>query len=157
MAKLDLKRLRADIAKHENEKASAPAARRLTGAMAIVRDNLAEIEALNAAGKSWAAIAAALAQQGVTQGENQPITARRLTALIASVKREATRQEAKLESRAQRRDLSPTKSSEQTRTARRLAPELTRQRSDTPPVATMTEEEIRRANFDKHSALFRKG
>ena len=54
---------------------------------------------------STSEIAAALAAQGVTQGEDrQPLTADRLTALIASVKRQAERKRVKSERRRLRSD-----------------------------------------------------
>jgi hypothetical protein len=124
--------------------------------MAIVRDNLQEIEALKAGGNSWVAIAAGLAEQGVTQGDHQPLTAKRLTALIASVKRQAALRAVKAEARDQRRDLRPQRSQKSPEVPLRLSNELTRLQQETAPAASMTEEEIRLANFDKHSAIFRK-
>ena len=124
--------------------------------MAVVRDNLKEIEALNAAGKSWVAIAAALAKQGVTQGDNQPITSKRLTALIASVKRQAARKAEKHAARSQRQDLLSAPSPDHRGSPLKLAHELTHGARQEEPSASMTEEEIRRANFDKHSSLFKK-
>jgi hypothetical protein len=70
MLKLDLKRLKADIEKSEERRTVDPGGRRLTGAMASVRDHLREIVILKASGKSWPVIAAGLAKQGVTQGDN---------------------------------------------------------------------------------------
>lgn len=159
MARLNLNKLRRDVEVAAADLlANRPGAqrRKLTGAMAVVRENLKEIEALKAAGKSWIAIAAALAEQGVTQGNNQPLTAKRLTALIASVKRQAAGRVAKEEARGQRRDL-PSKQSPKSHDARlRLADELTHRGPGTRAPASMTEEEIRLANFDKHSLIFRK-
>ncbi len=67
-----------------------------SGAMAVVRAHLTEIERLKADGATWVAIAAALAQQGVKQRNGTPITDRRLTGLIASVRRQdADRERAK--------------------------------------------------------------
>jgi septal ring factor EnvC (AmiA/AmiB activator) len=156
MPKLDLKRLRADVDQHEKERAADPGRRRLTGAMAIVRDHLKDIEALKAAGKSWVAIAAGLAEQGVTQGDNQPITAKRLTALIASVKREAARRAEKEARRAERRDVALPTPPPRRVASLRLADELANPPRNMTPAAAPTEEDIRRANFDKHAKLFRK-
>jgi hypothetical protein len=156
MAKLDLKRLSADIEKHERERASDPGARCLTGAMATVRDNLKEIEALKADGKNWVAIAAGLAKQGVTQGDNQPITAKRLTALIASVKRQAANKAAKEALRANRKDLLPPPQLERRASPVRLARELTEPARKATPMSSMTEDELRKSNFDKHTDIFRK-
>lgn len=159
MRRVNLTKLRRDVeiaAAAQLESRRGPHGRRLTGAMAIVRDHLTKIEALRAAGKSWGSIAAGLAEQGVTQGDNIPITAKRLTALVASVKRQAARRAEKEEWRTQRRDLVTPRSLEPCSSSLKLAPELTRSEPQATPVATMTEEEIRRANFDKHSSLFRK-
>jgi hypothetical protein len=156
MAKLDLKRLSADIENSEKERASDQGGRRLTGAMAVVRDNLAEIEALKADGKSWVAIAVGLAQQGVTQGDHQPITAKRLTALIASVKRQAANKAARQALRANRKDLSPPSQPERRVAPVRLARELTEPARPETEIPSMTEEDIRKSNFEKHADLFRK-
>ena len=156
MPKLDLKRLKADIEQSEKDLSADPSGRRLTGAMAIVRDHLSEIEALKASGKSWVVIAAALAKQGVTQGDNQPITAKRLTALIASVKRQAASKAAKEALRAHRKDLLPPQQPERRASPLRLARELTEPVRQAAPISAMTEEEIRQSNFEKHSNLFRK-
>ncbi|WP_425375025.1 hypothetical protein [Methylobacterium brachiatum] len=62
--------------------------------MAIVRAHLETFEQMHRDGASWVDIAAGLAAQGVMQGTGeaaQPITARRLTALMASVRRERER------------------------------------------------------------------
>ena len=73
--------------------------------MAVVRANLTEIERLRVDGATWVAIAAALAQQGVKQRDGKPITARRLTGLIASVRRQDASREQSKARRASREDL----------------------------------------------------
>lgn len=157
MLKLDLKRLKADIEQSEKCRSADSGGRRLTGAMAIVRDHLNEIEALKASGKSWVVIAAGLAKQGVTQGDNQPITAKRLTALIASVKRQAANKAAKEALRANRKDLYPSPQPERRAPTVRLARELTEPARPATPIPAMSEDEIRKSNFDKHADIFRKG
>ena len=73
--------------------------------MAIVRTHLAMIEGLKAEGMTWVAIAAALTRQGVKQRNGKPLTGRRLTGLIHSIRRqEAGRQKASVR-RASRADL----------------------------------------------------
>ena len=78
--------------------------------MAIVREHLEAFEAMHRDGASWVDVAAALAAQGVTQGTGeaaQPITARRLTALMASVRRERERHAQAGRARVRRSDLGP--------------------------------------------------
>jgi hypothetical protein len=156
MLKLDLKRLKTDVQQCDQDRPADWGGRRLTGAMAIVRDNMKEIEALRDAGASWVSIAEGLARQGVTQGDNQPITAKRLTALIASVKRQAARKAEKLALRAQRQDLPPSAPPKRGSPLVKLARELTDPSRQEARGSSPTEEDIRQANFDKHSNLFRK-
>lgn len=106
---LDLTRLHRDI---ETRRAArpvdiGPGGRRLTGAMDAVRTHLADIEALRAGGASWVDIAAALAAQGVTQGDGVPITGRRLTSLIDSVRKQKASKAASQAGRGSRSDLHP--------------------------------------------------
>ena len=95
---LDLRKLKGDVAKRQAARpvGIAPGGRRATGSMAIVREHLADLDALRAKGATWAEIAAGLAEQGVTQGEGrEPITAKRLTAIVTLVRKaEAKRAEA---------------------------------------------------------------
>jgi hypothetical protein len=156
MPKLDFKRLKADIEQSEECRFADPGGRRLTGAMAIIRDHLAQIEALKASGRSWVMIAEGLAKQGVTQGDNQPITAKRLTALIASVKRQAANKAAKEALRANRKDLFLPPQPERRVASVRLARELMEPARPASPMPSMSEDEIRKLNFDKHDNLFRK-
>jgi hypothetical protein len=83
-------------------------ARRRTGATAVIEPILPLIRELRMQKHSWATIAAALAKQGVVQGVNrEPITARRLTALISAINKRVRRQEERSAGRAKRRDLAP--------------------------------------------------
>ncbi|MEG9528992.1 MAG: hypothetical protein MIL41_25020, partial [Hyphomicrobiales bacterium] len=101
---------------------------------AVVRENLEELRALHDAGHTWVDIAAGLASQGVTQGSGQPLTGKRLTALIASVEREAIAKSRRQATRAARIDLAaatPTRADAVRRDLRpappkpsRLSPEL---------------------------------
>lgn len=164
MPKLDLKRLVKDVdALRKSRPADlGPGGRRLTGAMAIVRDNREALEALHAAGTSWVDIAAGLSAQGLMQGEGDPLTGKRLTALIASVKRQAAKR-AEAEARRKARPDLPRPSvprppglSPRAATSR-LAPEL-QPRSSPPPGddAPLSEAEIRRMQAERHSHLFKK-
>lgn len=107
MPPFDLSRLRRDLKRRSAERAEA-AGRRGHGSMALVREHLDAFEQLHRDGASWVDIAAALAAQGVMQGSGaslRPITGKRLTALIASVRRERVRRAAADRVRAQRSDL----------------------------------------------------
>lgn len=170
MPKLDLKRLARDVdtLRMSRPVGVGPGGRRLTGAMAIVRDNLEALEVLHAAGASWVDLAAGLTAQGVTQGQGDPLTGKRLTALIASVKRQAARHAAAEARRMTRLDLVRPPAVSVTRQdpppdrapaapTPRLAPEL-QARPAPPPSedAPLSEAEIRRIQAERHSHLFKK-
>lgn len=105
---IDLKRLTKDCADAQATLAANGYALRRTGATAIIEPVLQLIHELRAQKHSWEAIAAALAKQGVVQGVNrEPITARRLTALISAINKRVRQQEERLAGRAKRRDLAP--------------------------------------------------
>ena len=159
MPRIDLKRLKTDVAALQ---AKRPAklglgGRPLTGAMACVRENLAALEAMKSVEVTWTDIATALAAQGVVQGQDgQPLTGRRLTALIASVKRQDARRAAKSAMRLKRSDaLFPSQTPLASRA--RLAPELSRPDPNLLEKPADAEEKIRLANFHKHGDLFKKG
>lgn len=73
--------------------------------MAVVRTHLAEIEGLKDEGATWVDIAEALAEQGVRRRDGGPITGRRLTGLIVSIRRQDAKRRSATERRASRRDL----------------------------------------------------
>jgi hypothetical protein len=105
---IDSKRLTKDCATAQAALAAHGHARRRTGATAVIEPLLPIIRELRARKHSWAAIATALARQGVVQGVNrEPITARRLTALISAINKRVRRQEERSAGRAKRRDLAP--------------------------------------------------
>ena len=105
---IDSKRLTKDCANAQAAMAANGLARRRTGATAVIEPILPIIRELRARKHSWAAIAAALAKQGVVQGnDREPITGRRLTALICAINKRVRRQEERLAGRAKRRDLAP--------------------------------------------------
>ena len=108
MLLIDSKRLTKDCATAQAALAANGLARRRTGATAVIEPLLPIIRELRARKHSWAAIATALAKQGVVQGINrEPITARRLTALICAINNRVRRQEERSAGRAKRRDLVP--------------------------------------------------
>jgi len=65
--KLDLAKLSRDLdrRRRDHPQALGPGGRPITGAMAVVRDNLTELDVLHGAGASWVDIAASLSAQGV--------------------------------------------------------------------------------------------
>lgn len=112
MPPLDLPRLRRDLKRRLDARphGHGPNGRVGTGSMAIVRAHLETFEQMHRDGASWVDIAAGLAAQGVTQGVGdaaRPITARRLTALMASVRRERERHARAGRTRTRRGDLTP--------------------------------------------------
>ncbi len=154
MPKLDLKRLAKDVDVLRKSRPAdlGPGGRRLTGAMAIVRDNLEALEALHASGTTWVDIAAGLAAQGVTQGNGDPITGNRLTALRASVKRQA----AKRAERQARRSVRPDLRRERPSARPEVTPRLTLSKdlapsrpADDEASSETSEEAIRRENLAK--------
>ena len=102
------KRLTKDCLTAQSALAASGRAHRGTGATAIIEPALPLIRDLRRQKHSWSAIAAALARQGVVQGvDRQPITARRLTALISAIDKRERRQAKRSESRFRRQDLAP--------------------------------------------------
>jgi hypothetical protein len=105
---IDSKRLTKDCANAQATLAANGHALRRTGATAIIEPILPLILELRVQKHSWAAIAVALSKQGVVQGvDREPITGRRLTALIAAINKRERRHEVRLAGRTRRRDLVP--------------------------------------------------
>jgi hypothetical protein len=151
---IDSKRLTKDCANAQATLAANGHALRRTGATAIIEPILPLIRELRARKHSWAAIAAALAKQGVIQSaDREPITPRRLTALISAINKRVRGQEARLSGRAKRRDLAPLPASSHT-----LALSTDLQRKDVPTaVASDSEEVIRHQEFeDRVRSLLKK-
>jgi hypothetical protein len=143
---IDSKRLTKDCANAQATLAANGNALRRTGATAIIEPILPLIRELRARKYSWAAIAAALAKQGVIQGANrEPITPRRLTALISAINKRVRRQEARLSGRAKRRDLAPLPASSHTLA---LSTDLHRTNATAAVTATDSEASIRHQEFE---------
>jgi hypothetical protein len=145
MLLIDSKRLTKDCATAQAALAANDHVRQRTSATAVIEPLLPIIRELRARKHSWAAIAAALAKQGVVQGnDRKPITGRRLTALICAINKRVRRQEERSAERAKRRDLAPLP--RQTHTLA-LSADLS-----VPAVAativTGSEEDFRREDFD---------
>lgn len=120
--------------------------------MAVVRENLAQLEALHAAGASWVDIAASLASQGVLHGSGAPLTGRQLTALIASVRRQARKRQARTAQRVERPDL-PNVATKRLQ----LSPDLVERRPTPTPSLLATEEDLRRERLASLDSLLKKG
>ncbi|MES2029319.1 MAG: hypothetical protein V4477_09105 [Pseudomonadota bacterium] len=84
---IDLKSLRDYVKLLKAERQDSPIGKIKSGATEIIRKNLRELERMHREdGATWTEIAAGLAAQGVTQGDGQPITGRRLTALMHNIR-----------------------------------------------------------------------
>ena len=142
---INLKRLTNDCATAQAALAGSGHAHRSTGATAIIESVLPLIREFRAQKYSWAAIAAALAAQGVTQGaDRKPITARRLTALISAIEKRVRRREARLAARAKRGDLAPLQGN-----SHALALSTDLHRTDVAPaIASDSEATIRHQEFE---------
>lgn len=153
MPKLDLTKLSRDLDRRRRDRPDGvgPGGRAITGAMAIVRDNLAQLEALHAAGASWVDIAAGLSAQGIRRGDGEALTGRQLTALIASVRRQHQRREAKVTARRTRPDLPAPPVRKLT-----LATDLAGPSSMRPPDPAAAEETLRREQLASLQDLLKK-
>lgn len=153
---LDLTQLKKDA------RSARGGVRRLSpGTTALLRKNLGTIDALRAEGVTFAAIAEALAKQGVVQGtgdDQKPITTNRLTALYGQLKRTEAKRAGMRRARADAADPSP--KHEQTRTGEpkiALSPELTPQASsDREDEQPPDEETIRRENLKRSQRFLKK-
>lgn len=158
---VNLARLRLDVAMRRAERANGREGRQFTGAMAIVRSILPELERLRALGFTWGELAAGLADQGVTQIRGSravPIEGRRLSALVASVRRQDERRRMATEMRMKRSDLNSSRESMPPTTKRtfRLAPELQVSGPVPPdPTSGMTESELRRAALQSVKSILK--
>ncbi|MGY4329427.1 hypothetical protein ACVWWG_003844 [Bradyrhizobium sp. LB7.2] len=156
---IDLKGLRAHVKQLKARRATSPIGKIKTGATEVIRAAFEEIERLHREeGASWTEIASGLAAQGVTQGDGQPLTGRRLTALMHNIR---TRAE-KLKGEAIVRDRTKTpreRFQKDDPTAKRtvsLSPEMSRPLGGSVPELTINEDEIRRTELAKHAHLLRK-
>jgi hypothetical protein len=151
---IDAKRLKEDCATAQTALAGSGGAHRSTGATAIIEPILPLIREFRAQKYGWAAIAAALAAQGVTQGsDRRPISARRLTALISAINKRVQLREARLAGRANRGDLAPLPAN-----SHGLSLSTDLQRTDfATAIASDSEETIRHQEFeDRVRSLLKK-
>lgn len=103
---INAERLTKDCAKAHAALAANGNASFRTGATAIIEPVLPLIRDLRRQKRGWKAIASALASQGVVQGvDRKPISARRLTALIAAIEKRERRQTQRQRGRGLRQDI----------------------------------------------------
>lgn len=142
--RLNLEHLRRDVAALGLSRTTDDVARgKASGAMAIVRAHLVEIEHLKGEGATWTDIAAVLAGQGVRRRDGGPITGRRLTGLIDSIRRQDAKRRGAMKRRASRADLPEPPSGSRTATPR--PPPVSDAPPAEPPVLERrTAEQIRR-------------
>jgi len=153
---LDPKRLARDAKRAQAQRPDSTIGRETTGVTRAVRAGLPVIRQLRAAGVTWAAIAEAMSAQGVTQGDGQPLTATRLTAIVTQVEAQERRTVEREARRRTRSDL--TVSSEAVRSPE---PPLPATAAPAPPApdgsgAHATEEQIRRAGLHDLRQLLKK-
>jgi hypothetical protein len=154
---IDPKRLRNDAMRLKAAQEHSPIGRRKTGATEVIREHFTEIRRLHfEEGARWTEIAAALADQGVTQGDRKRLTGRRLTGLMRNVALQIEKQNKNKANRMARSDLAVRAAKPQPPEKLTLAPELTRQQSGTTQQAIVSEDAIRQAAFVRHAQLLNK-
>ncbi len=104
----------------------------------------------------WSELAAALADQGVTQGDGERLTGRRLTALMRNLTRQIEKQRTDKTDRMLRADLAVRASDPQPRAKLTLAPELTHRQNGIKQQAMVSEDAIREAALARHAQLLNK-
>ena len=162
VAKIDIEKLRADAgkAKAARMEKKAGSTSVATGAMAVVRRLLPTIEGLLDADSktSWDDIAAALTEQGVRTRAGGPITGKRLSSLVDSVRKQDAARHERMQRRRARKDLPVAEEPRPSRHRRlALSPELTTARSDRDAsTGADLEAAIRADAFEKHDFLIKK-
>lgn len=157
--RLDLRRLERDLATATpRSEGLAPGGRPATGLMAVVRDNLDALVAMQAGGVTWNAIAAALTKQGYVTGDGRDLTGAQITGIVSSVRRQAKRRAARAATRQTRADLPQLVPERRPERRLGLSTDLV------PPTASRdiavsdvadTEEAIRRESLDKLQDLLK--
>lgn len=102
---LDPRRLARDAKTLEAKRPAGAIGRETTGVTRAVRALMPAIRELRKAGVRWAAIAEALARQGVVGPDGQPMKANRLTAVVDRIARGERSKVAKADVRDRRPDL----------------------------------------------------
>lgn len=153
---IDRKRLRNDALRLKAERASSPVGRPRTGATEVIRKQFREINRLHfEEDVRWTEVAAALADQGVIQGDGERLTGRRLTALMRNVERQIERQNKGITDRRTRGDLAVHTNKPQTAARLTLASELTHKRTIITQHEPISEDEIRQAALVRHARLLK--
>lgn len=127
---------------------------RQLGTTNAIRQALPTIRGLRKEGVSWAAIATALAEQGLVQGKDRtPLTTTRLTALVSQIEA----QQRKKALRAGPRDRGDTVERPAKHVKRlTLSPDLVGS-TETPDISGLsTEDDLRRAAFEKLQTVLKK-
>ena len=150
---LDPKRLLRDAKKAQTARPATLVGRETTGVTRAVRAALPTIRTLRAAGLSWAAIAQAMAEQGVRQKGDVPLTATRLTAIVGQVEAQDRRRDAAAAPR-NRADLATTELPSFVRSE--LRPEPPRGPAPIDPPGHPTAEAIRRAGLAELNRILKK-
>ena len=153
-----MKRLRAEVRQQKSARTNSPIGRPKTGATDVIRPHYSEFFrcTLRTTCK-WTEIAAALAAQGVTQGNGKPITGRRLETLMRNIRLQNEKEAKKTAVREQRKDAATHNAErEDDKTIKlKLAPELT-QRTRPEQHAVISEADIRRNALARHAHLLNK-
>jgi len=155
---LDPKRLARDAKRVQATRPAGGIGRETTGVTRAVRDGLPMIRQLRDGGITWAAIAAAMSAQGVTQGAGRPLTASRLTAIVGQVEAQLRRQAEQATARHARADLTAPQPAITGRTAAPAPIAPVPFASSPAPDSTphTSEEAIRRAGLDALHKLLKK-
>jgi hypothetical protein len=154
--KIDLKRLRTDVKQLKARRTDSPLGKTKTGATEAIRAHFDELELMHRDGSSWNEIAAGLASQGVTQGKGQPLTGRRLTALMHNIRARARKLKGQGPQLGKSKADAPQRRPSGSTNTLVLSPEMTSRRDDPQPEHPISEEEIRRSELVKHAHLLRR-
>lgn len=151
---LDSKKLRQDAVRLQKARGTSPVGRETIGTSRSVREALPIIHQLRKDGVSWAAIAQALAQQGVVQGKDRiPLTTGRLTALVSQI--EAQERKRALNAGARARGDTVERSAEPVKRLT-LSPDLAASTETSEISSLSTEDDLRRAAFEKLQTVLKK-
>jgi hypothetical protein len=169
LMKIDFKRLRREVERRKSARSTSSRGRIKTGATAVIREHLPDLERMHADGAIWDDIAAGLSAQGVRQGNGEPLTGRRLTALIHNIKtRDAklasgvanvsSSETARIEPRHHPTTAAISQAKQSPgRSALTLATEMTdRKTARVQTNPDLDEQTLRRAEFAKHAHLLKK-
>lgn len=130
--------------------------------MAVVRENLDLFDRMRVEDPAltWADIAVSLGKQGVLQRDGQPITAKRLAALISTIRKQRVSKAQAADRRATRDDVASGGQRVARSGARErrltLAPELSQAAAKPAQADEQGEEMIRAERYAQHDKLFKR-